>query len=65
MFFETEYSNRVHFFKHPVNESDLFCHWGNSNSQLLGYKPSALAIELNSSKVSAGKWLSLLMSLIT
>ena len=29
------------------------------NSQLLGYKPSALAIELDSSKAIAGKELSL------
>ena len=32
---------------------------GDSNSQPLGYKPSALATELNSSKASAGKELSL------
>ena len=33
--------------------------WDDSNSQPLGYKPSALAIELNSSKAVAGKELSL------
>ena len=32
---------------------------GNPNSQPLGYKPSALAIELTSSKAIAGKELSL------
>ena len=32
---------------------------GDTNSQPLGYKPSALAIELNSSKAIAGKELSL------
>ena len=31
--------------------------WGYSNSQPLGDKPSALAIDLNSSKASAGKGL--------
>ena len=35
------------------------CRWWDSNSQPLGYKPSALAIELTSSKAVAGKELSL------
>ena len=35
------------------------CRWWDSNSQPLGYKPSALAIELTSSKAIAGKELSL------
>ena len=35
------------------------CRWWDSNSQPLGYKPSVLAIELNSSKAIAGKELSL------
>ena len=35
------------------------CRWWDSNSKPLGYKPSALAIELYNSKVIAGKELSL------
>ena len=38
---------------------DSRCRWGDSNSRPLSYEPSALAIELNSSKASAGKELSL------
>ena len=33
----------------------LRCLWWGSNSQLLGYKPSALVIELNSSKLLLGR----------
>ena len=37
------------------NEQVFLWRWEDSNSQSLGYKPSALAMELNSSKASAGK----------
>ena len=43
----------------PVEKFTVGCRWRDSNSQPLGYKPSALAIELYSSKAIAGKELSL------
>ena len=39
----------------PAEKMQWECQWGDSNSQPLSYKPSALAIELNSSRASAEK----------
>ena len=42
-----------------LSKIKFLCRWGDLNWEPVGYKPSALAIELNSSKAGAGKELNL------
>ena len=54
---------KIHIYSYSLqylrNGKKVYSQWWDSNSQPLNYKPSALAIELYSSKAIAGKELSL------